>query len=106
MNKTELIRIIASEGNISQARARIVLDSILRNIGSTLHEGGRVTLPGFGTWTVSTRAAREGRSPQTGKTIKIASKKVVKFKPGSVLNARIDKGTTGTGARERRDKNG
>src|SRR5690625_7090795 len=66
------------------------LDSFLGNVKTALKDGERVSLVGFGTWSVSERAAREGRNPQTGKTIKIAAKNVVKFKPGSELQNSVN----------------
>ncbi|CEN44780.1 DNA-binding protein HU-1 [Capnocytophaga canimorsus] len=70
--------------------AKKVLDSFLGNVENTLKKGGKVSLVGFGSWSVSKREAREGRNPQTGKTIKIEAKNVVKFKPGSELNDAVN----------------
>jgi DNA-binding protein HU-beta len=55
-----------------------------------LKKGGRVSLVGFGSWSVSARAARDGRNPQTGKTIQIAAKNVVKFKAGAELEGAVN----------------
>jgi len=85
MNKSELIDAIALDSGISKAAAKLALESFLKNVTSTLNGGGRVSLVGFGSWSVSDRAARDGRNPQTGETIKIAAKKVVKFKAGAEL---------------------
>ena len=85
MNKTELVDAMASDAGISKAAAKKALESFLGNIQATLKKGDRVSLVGFGSWSVSKREAREGRNPQTGKTIKIAAKNVVKFKAGSEL---------------------
>ena len=85
MNKTELIDAMAADAGISKAAAKKALESFLSNVEGALKKGDRVSLVGFGSWSVSERAAREGRNPQTGKTIKIAAKKVVKFKAGSDL---------------------
>ncbi|RZJ27337.1 MAG: HU family DNA-binding protein [Chryseobacterium sp.] len=85
MNKSELIDAIAADAGISKGAAKAALESFLSNVGNTLKTGGRVSLVGFGSWSVSDRAAREGRNPQTGKTISIAAKKVVKFKAGAEL---------------------
>lgn len=86
MNKTELIDAIAADAEISKVAAKKALESFLGNVEKTLKKGGKVSLVGFGSWSVSKRAAREGRNPQTGKTIKIAAKNVVKFKAGSELS--------------------
>ncbi|EKF55685.1 MULTISPECIES: HU family DNA-binding protein [Galbibacter] len=85
MNKTELIDAMAADAGITKAAAKKALESFLGSVEGTLKKGGRVSLVGFGSWSVSKRSAREGRNPQTGKTIKIAAKNVVKFKAGSEL---------------------
>ncbi|WP_372473774.1 HU family DNA-binding protein [Capnocytophaga sp. ARDL2] len=91
MNKTELIDAIAAEAGITKVQAKLALESFLGSVTSTLEKGGKVSLVGFGSWSLSERSAREGRNPQTGKTIKIAAKKVVKFKAGSELEAVVNK---------------
>ena len=85
MNKGELIDKIAKEAMITKAEAGKALDSMMTNVTKTLKKGDRVTLVGFGTWSVSKRKARMGRNPQTGTEIKIPAKKVVKFKAGKTL---------------------
>jgi DNA-binding protein HU-beta len=90
MNKSELIDAIAADAGISKNAAKLALDSFLGNIGTTLKTGGKISLVGFGSWSVAERAAREGRNPQTGATIKIAAKRVVKFKPGAELENQVN----------------
>ena len=90
MNKTNLIDSMAEDAGISKAAAKKALESFLENIEGALKKGDRVSLVGFGSWSVSKRAAREGRNPQTGKTIKIAAKNVVKFKAGSDLHKSVN----------------
>lgn len=90
MNKTELIDAIAADAGITKAAAKTALESFLGNVGSTLKSGGRVSLVGFGSWSVSKREAREGRNPKTGDKLNIAAKNVVKFKAGSDLEASIN----------------
>lgn len=90
MNKTELIDAIAEDAGISKAAAKKALESFLTNVGETLKKGDKISLVGFGSWSVSERAARDGRNPQTGQTIKIAAKNVVKFKAGSELEAAVN----------------
>ena len=85
MNKGDLIAKIADDANISKAQAKDALDYFIDATSSTLKKGNKVTLVGFGTFSVAERAARTGRNPQTGKEIKIAAKKVVKFKVGKEL---------------------
>ena len=80
MNKSDLIDAMAADAGITKAAAKKALESFLGNVGGSLRGGNRVSLVGFGSWSVSRRAAREGRNPQTGKTIQIAAKNVVKFK--------------------------
>ncbi|WP_262501818.1 MULTISPECIES: HU family DNA-binding protein [Psychroflexus] len=90
MNKTNLIDAMAEDAGISKADAKKALESFLGNVEGALKKGDRVSLVGFGSWSVSKRAAREGRNPQTGKTIKIAAKNVVKFKAGSDLQKSVN----------------
>ena len=90
MNKTQLIDAIAEDAGITKAAAKKALESFLGNVSDSLKKGDKVSLVGFGSWSVSERAAREGRNPQTGKTIKIAAKNVVKFKPGSELDESVN----------------
>ena len=85
MNKTELIDAIAGAADITKSDAGKALNGIIETISGALTKGDSVTLVGFGTFSVSERAARTGRNPQTGKEIKIAAKKVAKFKPGKTL---------------------
>ena len=73
-----------------KAAAKKALDSLLIDIEGALQKGKRVSLVGFGSWSVSRRAAREGRNPQTGATIKIKAKNVVKFKAGSDLSSAVN----------------
>ena len=89
MNKGELVDAIASEAKITKADAQRALDAFLTVTTKTLKKGDKVTLVGFGTFSVSKRAARTGRNPQTGKEIKIAAKKVAKFKAGAELASRV-----------------
>ena len=85
MNKSELIDAMAASAGITKAAAKLALESFLSNVEGTLNKGGRVSLVGFGSWSVSKRAAREGRNPQTGETMTIAASKTPKFKAGKAL---------------------
>ncbi|PKP53024.1 MAG: DNA-binding protein [Bacteroidetes bacterium HGW-Bacteroidetes-1] len=85
MNKAELIDAMASEAGLAKADAKKALDAFIDATSKALNGGDKVTLVGFGTFSVSERSARTGRNPQTGKEISIAAKKVVKFKPGAEL---------------------
>jgi DNA-binding protein HU-beta len=86
MNKAELIEDIAANAGLSKADAKRALDAFVGATTKALKKGDRVALVGFGSFSVSKRAARTGRNPQTGKEIKIAAKKVVRFKAGSDLS--------------------
>ena len=90
MNKSDLIDGMAADAGITKAAAKKALESFLGNVEGSLKKGNRVSLVGFGSWSVAKRAAREGRNPQTGKTIKIAAKNVVKFRPGAELKGSIN----------------
>ena len=85
MNKTELIEAVASQAGVSKAAAGNVLNGIIDVIGKQLKKGNDVTLVGFGTFKVTNRAARNGRNPKTGATIKIAARKTPGFKAGKGL---------------------
>jgi len=85
VNKTELIDEIAKQADISKAAAGRALDAAIGAIKQSLKKGNEVTLVGFGTFAVGERAAREGRNPRTGATIKISAAKVVKFRAGKAL---------------------
>jgi len=86
MNKGDLINQIASDADISKAQATEALNSVLTSVENTLKKDDKVTLIGFGTFSVGKRAARIGRNPQTGAEIKIKAKKTVKFKAGKALS--------------------
>ena len=90
MNKSELIDAMASDAGISKAAAKKALDSFTGSVAGTLSKGGKVSLVGFGSFSISRRAARDGRNPQTGATIKIAAKNVVKFKAGADLSGKVN----------------
>ena len=86
MNKTELIDAVAAKAGLSKVDAKKALDAVLDSIAEAVKGGDKkVALVGFGTFSVSERAARTGRNPQTGATIEIAAKKSVKFKAGAGL---------------------
>ncbi|NTV14803.1 MAG: HU family DNA-binding protein [Desulfobulbaceae bacterium] len=89
MNKTDLIKAMAEAAEVSQAAAGKALQGVLDAVTGALKKGDKVTLVGFGTFSVTKRAARSGRNPQTGKAIKIPARKVVKFKAGSKLATKV-----------------
>ena len=89
MNKAELIAKVSEDSGITKTQANDALDSFVEAVTKTLKGGGKVTLVGFGTFSVSKRAARNGRNPQTGAVIKIKAKKVAKFKADKELSAKL-----------------
>jgi DNA-binding protein HU-beta len=89
MNKSDLIQMIASRAKLTKVDAKNALEAYIDATSKALKKGERVSLVGFGSFSVSKRAARNGRNPQTGKAIKIAAKKVVKFKPGKELSGKL-----------------
>ena len=91
MNKAELVDAIAAEAKISKADSARALDGFINATTKALKKGDRVALVGFGSFSVAKRAARTGRNPQTGKTIKISAKKVAKFKAGAELKKIVNK---------------
>ncbi|MBI1397621.1 MAG: DNA-binding protein HU [Betaproteobacteria bacterium] len=90
MNKSEMIEAIAKSADISKAAAGRALDATVTCVRSALKKGGTVTLVGFGTFYVSRRAARSGRNPRTGASIKIKSAKVPKFRAGKALRDAVN----------------
>lgn len=91
MNKAELVDAIANTARITKADAQRALDATIENVTKALKKGDKVSLVGFGTFSVAKRGARTGRNPQTGKAIKIAAKKVAKFKAGTDLAKTVNK---------------
>ena len=90
MTKTELIDKMAKDAKVSKAVAGAALSSLVEGITSSLKSGQSVTLVGFGTFSVSNRAARKGRNPQTGASINIAASTVPRFKPGKSLKDSVN----------------
>ena len=85
MTKAELIDSVAKSASLTKAAAEKAVNGFISAVSDALKKGDRVTLVGFGSFEVSTRKARTGRNPQTGKEIKIAAAKVPKFRPGKAL---------------------
>ena len=91
MNKAQLVEAISAETKLTKADAGRALEAFVTATTKALKKGDRVALVGFGSFSVSKRAARVGRNPQTGKAIKIAAKKVAKFKAGTDLGKAVNK---------------
>jgi DNA-binding protein HU-beta len=89
MTKAELVTKIASEVGLTKSQADKAVPGFVSAVFNALAGGDKITLVGFGTFSVGTRAQREGRNPRTGKKIKIPAKKVVKFKAGKTLSDKV-----------------
>ncbi len=89
MNKGDLIDAIAKGAGITKVQSQEALETVTKSITAALKKGDKVTLVGFGTFSVSKRSARVGRNPQTGKAIQIKAKKVAKFKAGKELATKV-----------------
>jgi DNA-binding protein HU-beta len=90
MNKSDLIDALAARSGESKAAAGRVLEAFLETVAAQLVKGESVTLVGFGSFSVSKRAAREGRNPRSGETIEIKASKVAKFSPGAGLKSALN----------------
>ncbi len=89
MNKTDLVNAIAVEAKLTKAQAKDALEATLKAIGENLKNGEKVTLIGFGTFSVKENPAHMGRNPRTKEAIEIPAKKVIKFKAGAELNSKL-----------------
>jgi DNA-binding protein HU-beta len=89
MNKGDLVKKISGDAKITKTQAQAALNSFITATTGALKKGDKVTLVGFGTFSVSKRSARKGRNPQTGKVISIPAKKVAKFRAGSELSKKV-----------------
>ncbi|NNE28691.1 MAG: HU family DNA-binding protein [Saprospiraceae bacterium] len=90
MNKGDLVNMVAEEANLTKSQAADAVNCVIDCIGGSLKDGDKVSLVGFGTFTVNHRNARTGRNPKTGEAIQIAAKNVVKFKPGKELSNSVN----------------
>ena len=90
MNKSQLADAIAKDAGITKAQAMSAVDSVVENITKALKKDDKVVLVGFGTFSTSKRAAREGRNPLTGAPLRIPARQVAKFTPGKALKDAIN----------------
>lgn len=90
MNKADIIEKVTEEAKITKAAAGKAFEAIIGSIMQAVKKGDKVTVVGFGTFSVSTRKARKGRNPRTGQEIKIAAKKVPRFTAGAALKAAVN----------------
>ena len=91
MNKGDLIDAVAKAAGLTKGQSTDAVAAVFNSIQGALKAGDKAAFIGFGTFSTSKRAAREGRNPATGKTIKIAAKTVAKFKPGKALAESVNK---------------
>lgn len=91
MNKSQLVDAIAAEAGLTKVQAKKALEAYIDVTAKTLKAGDKIALVGFGSFSVTKKPARTGRNPRTGAAIKIAAKKVVKFKAGAELSAAVGK---------------
>ena len=89
MNKSKLVDAIAKEAAITKVEAKKALDAFIAVTGTALKSGDKIALVGFGSFSVAKKPGRTGRNPRTGAAIKIAPKKVVKFKAGAELSSLV-----------------
>lgn len=90
MNKSELVDAIAADSGLTKADSQRAVNSFVTVVGGALKADDRVALVGFGSFSISKRAERQGRNPQTGKAITIKAKNIVKFKAGSELSEKVN----------------
>ena len=90
MKKVELVEAVAEKAGLTKADATRAIDATFEAITEALANGDKITLVGFGTFSVSERAAREGRNPRTGETVSIAARNAVSFKAGSALKDAVN----------------
>ena len=90
MSKQELVEVMAEKAGLTKADATRALDAYMAAVTEALKAGKKVSLVGFGTYATSKRAAREGRNPRTGETVKIAARTAVTFKAGSKLKDAVN----------------
>lgn len=91
MSKADIVDKIAKDAGISKAASEKAVNAFIEAVTNSLKKGQTVTLIGFGTFSVGKRAARVGRNPKTGATIKIKAKKIARFRPGSALKNAVNK---------------
>ena len=90
LNKNDVISVLAERADVSKNTATHVLDAFMDLVKTTLSDGDKITLVGFGTFAVRQREARTGRNPQSGETIEIPAKNIPGFKPGKTLKDAVN----------------
>ena len=90
MKKAELVEAVAEKAGLTKADATRAIEALFDTVKTAMVKGERVAIPGFGTFSVGERAAREGRNPQTGAEVQIAARKAVTFKAGAALKDAVN----------------
>lgn len=90
MNKQDLVTYVSDKADIPKTKAQAAIEAMIEGIEFTLRRGGKVSLVGFGTFSISERAASTGRNPRTGETIQIKASKQPKFKAGKELKDAVN----------------
>ena len=90
MNKSELVSAVAEEAGCSNTQAEQIIGALFSSLVTAAQSDDKVAWPGFGSFSISQRAARTGRNPQTGETIKIAASKALRFSPAAALKAALN----------------
>lgn len=90
MTKSDFIEKVAAKSNLTKAAAERVLNAFLAAVEESLVEEGKLTLTGFGSFSVDSREARQGRNPRTGETLNIPAGKVIRFRPGKMLKDALE----------------
>ncbi len=90
MKKAELVELVAEKAGLTKADATRAIEALFETVKDAMVKGDKVAIPGFGTFSVGDRAAREGRNPQTGATVQIAACKSAKFKASSALKEALN----------------
>ena len=91
MNKSELVENVATQTSLSKADAERAVNAVIESVQGAVAGGDKVTLPGFGSFSQSSRAARTGRNPRTGEPVQIAASKGVKFSAGAAFKSAVNK---------------
>ena len=90
MKKSELVELVAAKAGLTKADATRAIDAVFATLTESLKEGKKVPVAGFGTFSISKRAERDGRNPQTGEVVKIPARNAVAFKAGTALKDAVN----------------
>ncbi|HEX2851092.1 MAG TPA: HU family DNA-binding protein [Acidimicrobiales bacterium] len=97
MNKGDLVEAISNKAGLDKRSAETALNAFIDSVMEAVTAGDKVSIPGFGSFSPTSRAARTGRNPQTGAPVQIAASKSVRFAPGSAFKSSVNAGGRGSG---------